>query len=246
MNRKEFMDQLAYLLSDISEEERREALDYYEGYFEEAGKENEEQVIKRLGSPEKVAAEVKSNLYGRMYDENISYTEAGCEDERFRREMKSPERYKGKKEKYSGQSGKFRSWWDGQSNRMRVVRLGIFLAILFSAADGLLGAVFDLAGGMLKMIVGVFGMIFGVFAGMFGIAIAAYATGAGMIGLGIAKIFASPALGLLYCGIGCFGIAFGIVLTILFVWLCSKVIPAIWHIIQSSFGKIFRGRRRAA
>ena len=65
MNRKEFMDQLAYLLSDISEEERREALDYYEGYFEEAGKENEEQVIKRLGSPEKVAAEVKSNLYGR-------------------------------------------------------------------------------------------------------------------------------------------------------------------------------------
>ena len=29
MNRKEFMDQLEKLLSDISEDERREALDYY-------------------------------------------------------------------------------------------------------------------------------------------------------------------------------------------------------------------------
>lgn len=35
MNRKEFMDQLEKLLSDISEDERREALDYYESYFDE-------------------------------------------------------------------------------------------------------------------------------------------------------------------------------------------------------------------
>ena len=37
MNRKEFMRQLELLLSDISEDERREALDYYESYFDEAG-----------------------------------------------------------------------------------------------------------------------------------------------------------------------------------------------------------------
>lgn len=34
MNRKQFMEQLERLLSDISEAERQEALEYYEGYFD--------------------------------------------------------------------------------------------------------------------------------------------------------------------------------------------------------------------
>ena len=50
MNRKEFMDQLEKLLSDISEDERREALDYYESYFDEAGEAEEASVIQKLGS----------------------------------------------------------------------------------------------------------------------------------------------------------------------------------------------------
>lgn len=37
MGRKEFMEQLAALLGDISPQEREEALDYYERYFDEAG-----------------------------------------------------------------------------------------------------------------------------------------------------------------------------------------------------------------
>ena len=41
MNRKQFMEQLERLLSDISEAERQEALEYYEGYFDDAGPENE-------------------------------------------------------------------------------------------------------------------------------------------------------------------------------------------------------------
>ena len=36
MNRAQFMEQLKKLLSDISEEERQEALDYYESYFDDA------------------------------------------------------------------------------------------------------------------------------------------------------------------------------------------------------------------
>ena len=38
MNRAQFMEQLKKLLSDISEEERQEALDYYESYFDDAGR----------------------------------------------------------------------------------------------------------------------------------------------------------------------------------------------------------------
>lgn len=64
MNRARFMEQLERLLSDISEEERREALEYYESYFDEAGPEKEASVIQELGSPEKVAASIKEDLKG--------------------------------------------------------------------------------------------------------------------------------------------------------------------------------------
>ena len=48
MNRAQFMEQLKKLLSDISEAERLEALEYYENYFDDAGPENEEAVIREL------------------------------------------------------------------------------------------------------------------------------------------------------------------------------------------------------
>ena len=55
MNRKEFLDELAFLLQDIEDVERDEAIQYYQDYFDEAGIENEQQVINELGTPEKVA-----------------------------------------------------------------------------------------------------------------------------------------------------------------------------------------------
>lgn len=51
MNRVQFMEQLKKLLSDISEEERQEALEYYESYFDDAGEDQEAEVIRELGSP---------------------------------------------------------------------------------------------------------------------------------------------------------------------------------------------------
>ena len=58
MNREEFMKRLADLLSGLPYEERREALDYYENYFEDAGMEHEMDVIDELISPEHVAVEI--------------------------------------------------------------------------------------------------------------------------------------------------------------------------------------------
>ena len=59
MDRKKFMKELEYLLQDISDEERQEALSFYENYFDEAGKENEQKVIDELGDPSRVAAIIK-------------------------------------------------------------------------------------------------------------------------------------------------------------------------------------------
>ena len=59
MSRTEFMNQLKNLLWDIPECEREEALNYYEDYFDDAGVENEEQVIASLCGPAKVADIIK-------------------------------------------------------------------------------------------------------------------------------------------------------------------------------------------
>ena len=48
MNRIEFMTELASLLQDIPAEERRDAMQYYNDYFDDAGEDQEQQVIDEL------------------------------------------------------------------------------------------------------------------------------------------------------------------------------------------------------
>ena len=60
MNRTEYMRELDALLQGISKEEREEAMQYYNDYFDDAGSENEEKVIEELGSPAKLADTIRS------------------------------------------------------------------------------------------------------------------------------------------------------------------------------------------
>ena len=77
MNRFEYMRRLEDLLSDISPSEKEEALTYYNDYFNDAGQENEQQVIEELGSPEQVAAGVKEGLGLQTYDRVQDSPEGG-------------------------------------------------------------------------------------------------------------------------------------------------------------------------
>lgn len=51
MNKQEYLSELEAHLASLSEEERNDALRFYEEYFEDAGPENEQQVISELGKP---------------------------------------------------------------------------------------------------------------------------------------------------------------------------------------------------
>ena len=62
MNRIDFMSQLEKLLQDVSPTEREEALQYYNDYFDDAGAENEKDVIEALGNPARVAENIKRDL----------------------------------------------------------------------------------------------------------------------------------------------------------------------------------------
>ena len=55
MNREHFLERLSELLAKVPEAEREEMLQYYRDYFEDAGAENEAEVLCTLGSPEAVA-----------------------------------------------------------------------------------------------------------------------------------------------------------------------------------------------
>ena len=48
MNKEEFLKRLEQLLSDISEEERADALAFYRSYFEDAGIGNEASILEEL------------------------------------------------------------------------------------------------------------------------------------------------------------------------------------------------------
>ena len=60
MTKLEFIAALRAKLHMLSKEEREDAVQFYEEYFDEAGPENEQAVIDELGSPDAVAEKILS------------------------------------------------------------------------------------------------------------------------------------------------------------------------------------------
>ena len=60
MTRVEFIAALRAKLSMLSADEREDAIQFYQEYFDEAGPENEQAVIDELGSPDAVAEKILS------------------------------------------------------------------------------------------------------------------------------------------------------------------------------------------
>ena len=58
MTKDDFLTTLRTLIQDMPPEDRRDVMNYYTEYFEDAGPEREQEVLCQLGSPEQVAREV--------------------------------------------------------------------------------------------------------------------------------------------------------------------------------------------
>lgn len=83
MKKEEFLRQLEYLLQDIPEDDKRDAIDYYRDYLEEAGPEQEDAVLEEFGSPERIASVIRTDLLGGMESAG-EFTDNGYDDRRFR------------------------------------------------------------------------------------------------------------------------------------------------------------------
>ena len=62
MTRQEYMEELKKYLKRLPKEDYDNAIEYFSEYFDEAGSENEQQVMEELGEPREAARELLLNL----------------------------------------------------------------------------------------------------------------------------------------------------------------------------------------
>lgn len=215
MNRKRFMYELERLLRDLPANEREEAIQYYNDYFDDAGAENEARVIEELGSPEQVARTIRDG----MPETNAEYTEHGYEDARFRNPREVSAEYRETDEEKAKPKHSTPNMW----KFLCIVLLCLLLCpIIIPVGIAVLAVI-------LSVIVGIIGIGVGAVAAGIALPIA----GIAIIGYGIFKLFLIPSVGVALGGIGCLILAAGILVCLLVVWIFSKLLPTCIRVIVS-------------
>ncbi len=208
MTKTEFLNQLASQLSDISPEEREEALSYYREYIEDAGLENEEALLQELGSPAKVASDIKKDIC-----QKTSYTS----DNQQNAVIPHGETYTNNSNSEQGQTKS-----TSNTNLILILIIAVLLCPIW------IPLVITVVSLIFSVIVTVLSIGFGI--GISGIAL--LIVGVVLFALGIYNLFLSPFIGILLIGISMLIFALGILFTLFTGWICVKVLP--WFIQQLS------------
>ena len=217
MNRKKFIDELAFLLQDIEDLERDEALQYYEDYFDEAGEENEQQVISDLGSPERIAAIIKAGLEN-QFDQDIEYSEKGMDNANYQQAHEIIDAKIVSEKDDDNQEKGNKMHFHGNPDRNRILLVLIIIGALF--------LIIPIGGS-------VFGIGIGFFAAIFGLALGILFGGIGCFIGAIACFVKAVMIIAAYPGAGLITMAVGfalIALAYVFFWAARgliKIIPAI-------------------
>ena len=235
MNRKQFMEELSQLLIGISEEERVEALQYYEDYFDDAGAENEQQVIEELGTPQKVASTICLNLEPGS-EQNGEFTESGFQDERFEEKAtpaaRSPRTKAGDTYSYNEPYGEqdYQSTYDnrGQGQKpwtSKTLKIILIIAIVLVGAPVVIPVGIGIVAAILGLVIATVAFFASLVVASVGIGIA----GITVAVLGIVAAVGFPSA-LIMVGVGLILLALGLVATVATVRLCMVMYPAIFRI----------------
>lgn len=229
MTRDAFMKELAYLLQDISEEDRQDALQYYRDYFDDAGPDREAAVLRELGSPERVAAIIRANLAGQDADGG-EFTDSGYEDRRFSEAEKPLAQRNGPGSGGQGpQAGRTGPAGPGSapgrkppftSRPLKIILWIILLVLLFPVLLGV-------GSGLLGILVGIAALLFGLFLLLGILTLAFLATGVFMIPFGVVVLFSQPAGGLMTAGTGLAFLGGGLLLLSLSLLFYGRLVPAL-------------------
>lgn len=259
MNRVEFMAQLERLLIDLPENERQDALCYYNDYFDDAGEENEGKVIQELGSPGKVAAIIRASYRnGSPGEDQGEYTENGYRDTQFSEEGQMPAPHRNRNQ---NQQEERRSWWEEQREKRKEEKHFYSESAEFQKEDWRVqGHQRRGVGGWILLVValiflspvilGIGGGMLGLFGGICAAVVALFCFGIGLVVGGIAGIVkgafltvTAPGAGLVTIGTGLLLLAIGLLLIVLFSCLLFKGVPKVVRAIVNFFSRVFHHGR---
>ena len=231
MNRIEFMTELAALLQDVPVEERKEAMQYYNDYFDDAGEE-EKDVVKELGSPAKVAENIKKDLgiqteisSGGAQNTGANYT--GAQDARAQNN--------GTQNVGTQNVGTQNVGTQEQSNHIWKIVL-IVLVVIFG-----LPLLLGIGGGVLGLLAGIIATVFAVIL----TAVLVVITGVLAIVAGVTFLITEPAVGLALIGGGLIAGVCGVIASVLLVKLCMIAFPAAGRWITKMWNKV-KNRKKVA
>lgn len=230
MNKQEFMSRLEKLLLYVPVQEREEALQYYNDYFEDAGEENEQEVIASLGSPEKVAENIKRDINQSNYGGEPDKVEPGKEIVKYQPEIEGIKQPSEKSKRY-------------------VIPTWLMIVIGICALPIICG----LFGGAIGTVLGVLGAVCGIWLGLlisFGIIglICPFA-GIAIIICGAFGCVSNALAGIGIIGVGLVVLAIGLFSMMLDTLIIGKLTPAIIRLLKkgvSLLAKLFRMRGERA
>ena len=252
MRKEEFFEQLEYLLQDIPDPDREEALDYYRDYLAEAGSENEEQAIENFGSPERVAAIIRADLSGNL-KEGGSFTETGYEDERFRdpsyqvaKRLDLPDERSGAanedfRQEGSG-AGNYRSVSEPNGKEAKkpwtnkTLKVILWVVLIVMASPFILGT----AGIGVGTIAGLLSLVFGGILVLVCLTAAAMIAGVCLIVLAAVLVVKAPFDSIFLFGIAIFGIGVGLLCVVALYLILGVALPFLWKQIGKAGAWIVR------
>ena len=246
MNRIKFMTELAALLQDVPAEERRDAMKYYNDYFDDAGEENEQQVVEELGSPAKVAATIKADLGGspKEYGE---FTETGYTDTRFEHKD-TPAGREAKEKEYQYGSGDYQKGYgnyqgynygdDAQTPPRTNNVLKVFLIILLVIVG--LPIILPVSIAIIAVIFAAGVTLLAVFASLVIASVVVAFAGVCVFIAGLVSLVPELAVGFALIGTGIILTVCGVVATVASVRLCLIVLPGIIRGIVWVIGRPFQ------
>ena len=241
MSRQEFIEQLKQLLLDIPAEEREEAILFYQDYFDEAEGEEDDTLVEKLGSPQKVARQIKLNLYNKESIDAGEYTESGYKNSYYDdvedtqgvipHEKNEYNDYGQRRQRNQSNEGVYRE--NSSSNQLLwivilVITCPIWGSVLFGVTVGLGATLFGL-------VCALAGCFFGFMVGGVTCCIA-----------GITQLFATPFVGILVIGVGFILIALSLLFLAAVIAFCKGLIPIIITGIRNLINKLLRRRERLA
>lgn len=237
MKRTEFIEQLRELLREVEQEEKEEALQYYEDYLEEASILENMEVPESFGTPRQVAQTVRDGLSGK-FEEEAEFTERGFQG--FA-ETKNPVDSFGGVVKSENQTYQER----GRENRWRKEKKMGLAAILLIFVAGIIGGpvVLSILAALASLI---FCGVIVVGAGIFTSIVAGAAlliAGAIFCGVGVVKLLAAPFAGLVLIGGGLVGLSVGLLGVMIGVQITVKILPKVVRKTVEICKKVFHRRR---